>query len=51
MKQRGEISDDDLEMFDKEIAAEITHAIEAADAADMEPVEDLTRFVYSPRPA
>jgi pyruvate dehydrogenase E1 component alpha subunit len=51
MKQRGEISDNDLEVFEKEIDAEITHAIEAAEAADMEPVQDLTRFVYSPRPA
>ena len=51
MKQHGEITDDDLEAFENEIAAEIDHAIEAAEAAAIEPVEDLTRFVYSPRPS
>jgi pyruvate dehydrogenase E1 component subunit alpha len=49
MKQHNEITDDDLEVFEKEIAAEIAHAIETAEAAETEPVEDLTRFVYSPR--
>ncbi len=51
MKQHGEITDDDLEVIEKEIAAEIAHAIDTAEAADIEPVEDLTRFVYSPRPS
>ena len=30
-----------------EIAAEIEHAVRDADAAPEEPVEELTRFVYS----
>jgi pyruvate dehydrogenase E1 component alpha subunit len=51
MKQSGEITGDDVEAFEKEIAAEITHAIEAAESAAVEPVDDLTRFVYSPRSA
>jgi pyruvate dehydrogenase E1 component subunit alpha len=51
LKQRGQISDSDLELFEKEIAAEIAHAIQTAEAAATEPVEDLMRFVYSPRPA
>jgi len=51
LKQHNEITDDDLEAIENEIAAEITDAIEAAEAAAIEPVEDLTRFVYSPRPS
>src|SRR5512146_1115670 len=51
LKQDGQLTDHDLEVFEKEIAAEIAQAIDAAEAADTEPLEDLTRFVYSPRPA
>ena len=50
LKQDGELTDHDLDVFEKEIAAEIVQAIEAAEAADTEPLEDLTKFVYSPRP-
>jgi pyruvate dehydrogenase E1 component subunit alpha len=49
LKQDGELTDHDLEVLEKEITAEIAHAIDTADAADTEPVEDLTKFVYSPR--
>jgi len=49
LKQDGDLTDHDLEVFEKEITAEIAHAIDTADAADTEPVEDLTKFVYSPR--
>jgi pyruvate dehydrogenase E1 component alpha subunit len=49
LKQDGELTDHDLEVFEKEITAEIAQAIDTADAADTEPVEDLTKFVYSPR--
>jgi len=50
LKQDGQLTDHDLEVFEKEITAEIAQAIDAAEAADTEPLEDLTRFVYSPRP-
>ncbi|HTR92286.1 MAG TPA: pyruvate dehydrogenase (acetyl-transferring) E1 component subunit alpha [Trebonia sp.] len=50
LKQDGELTDHDLDVFEKEIAAEIVQAIEAAEAADTEPLADLTTFVYSPRP-
>ncbi|HEX9039827.1 MAG TPA: pyruvate dehydrogenase (acetyl-transferring) E1 component subunit alpha [Trebonia sp.] len=50
LKQSGQLTDHDLEVLEKEIAAEIAQAIDAAEAADTEPVEDLTKFVYSPRP-
>jgi pyruvate dehydrogenase E1 component alpha subunit len=51
LKQDGQLTDHDLEVFEKEIAAEIAQAIDAAEAADTEPLEDLSRFVYSPRQA
>ncbi|MGE5292965.1 MAG: pyruvate dehydrogenase (acetyl-transferring) E1 component subunit alpha [Micromonosporaceae bacterium] len=51
MKQQGEVTDDDLQTIEKEIAAEIAHAIDVAEGAAIEPVEDLTRFVYTERPA
>ena len=50
LKQDGQLTDHDLEVSEKEIAAEIAQAIDAAEAADTEPLEDLTKFVYSPRP-
>jgi len=49
LKQDGQLTDHDLEVFEKEIAAEIAQAIDVAEAADFEPLEDLTKFVYSPR--
>ncbi|MEV0402651.1 pyruvate dehydrogenase (acetyl-transferring) E1 component subunit alpha [Actinoallomurus sp. NPDC050550] len=45
--RREKISHTDLELIDKEVAAEISEAVEFAEAAPLEPVEDLTRFVYS----
>ena len=50
LKQDGQLTDHDLEVFEKEIATEIAHAIDTAEAAETEPLEDLTKFVYSPRP-
>lgn len=49
LKQDGQLTDHDLEVFEKEIAAEIAQALDAAEAADTEPLEGLTEFVYSPR--
>jgi pyruvate dehydrogenase E1 component subunit alpha len=46
------LTDEDLAAMETEIAAEIDAAVTAADAAPPEPVEDLTRFVYTePRSA
>ncbi|TDC16179.1 pyruvate dehydrogenase (acetyl-transferring) E1 component subunit alpha [Actinomadura bangladeshensis] len=47
MRAGGELTDDDLAVMGKEIAAEIDRAVDAAKAAPPEPVEDLERFVYS----
>jgi pyruvate dehydrogenase E1 component alpha subunit len=48
MRQSGELTDADLEAMREQLTAEIEQAITAARAAPAEPVEDLTRFVYSP---
>jgi pyruvate dehydrogenase E1 component alpha subunit len=51
LRQDGQLTDHDLEVFEKGIAAEIAQAIDTAEAAGIEPTEDLTKFVYSPRPS
>jgi pyruvate dehydrogenase E1 component alpha subunit len=48
----GRLTDDDMAAMEAEAAAEIDAAVAAAEEAPLEPVEDLTRFVYSePRSA
>jgi TPP-dependent pyruvate/acetoin dehydrogenase alpha subunit len=41
------IREEDLAVIEKEILAEVEDAIAFADAGQLEPVDDLTRFVYS----
>lgn len=48
---QGALTDDEVATWEDEIAREIDAAIEAAEAAPLEPVSDLTRFVTSERPA
>jgi pyruvate dehydrogenase E1 component alpha subunit len=47
MRAEGELDDETLEEMTQEARAEVDAAVEAAEAAPLEPVEDLTRFVYS----
>jgi pyruvate dehydrogenase E1 component alpha subunit len=47
LQDAGTVTEQDLATFRAEIDAEIDAAITAADAAPEEPVEELTRFVYS----
>ncbi|HEX6326404.1 MAG TPA: pyruvate dehydrogenase (acetyl-transferring) E1 component subunit alpha [Jiangellaceae bacterium] len=49
MRSDGELDDGDLEALDQEVTEELVRAVEAAEAGPLEPVEDLTRFVYSER--
>ncbi|MFW6092031.1 MAG: pyruvate dehydrogenase (acetyl-transferring) E1 component subunit alpha [Actinomycetota bacterium] len=49
MSTDGDLGDGDLEAIEQQVDDEIAHAIESAEAAPWEPVEDLTRFVYSER--
>jgi pyruvate dehydrogenase E1 component alpha subunit len=51
MRSAGEIPDDDLASIVDDLAGQIDASITAARAAPAEPVEDLTRFVYTPGPS
>ncbi|MEU8246489.1 pyruvate dehydrogenase (acetyl-transferring) E1 component subunit alpha [Nonomuraea sp. NPDC048916] len=50
MTAAQELTGDDLAMLEKEIVEEIDRAVAFAEQAPIEPVEDLTRFVYSEIP-
>jgi pyruvate dehydrogenase E1 component alpha subunit len=47
MRAETELDDSALEVMTAEVRAEVDRAVEAADAAAYEPVEELMRFVYS----
>jgi len=49
LKDRSLITDDDVANIDKDVTAEVQRAIDFAEAGTWEPVEELTRFVYSER--
>jgi pyruvate dehydrogenase E1 component subunit alpha len=51
MKAGGRLTDRQLAALEKEVGAEIAQAVEHAEQAPFEPVEELTRFVYSDRAA
>jgi pyruvate dehydrogenase E1 component subunit alpha len=47
MRAESLIADEELALIEKEVAAEIDDAVAFADAGTLEPIDDLTRFVYS----
>ena len=47
MKQDDELTDSDREAMRAQVEAEIDQAAQAAEGAPLEPVEELTRFVYT----
>jgi len=49
MTADGELTDGARESIAAEVAAEVDRAVQAAEDAPFEPVEDLTRFLYSER--
>lgn len=49
LKERGALTDEDLAAIERDAAAVIAQAVAFAEAGTLEPVEDLTRFVYSER--
>ncbi|WP_200834743.1 pyruvate dehydrogenase (acetyl-transferring) E1 component subunit alpha [Amycolatopsis alkalitolerans] len=49
MRADGELTDDDYGALESEVDKEIDGAVAAAEAGPLEPVEELTRFVYSER--
>ncbi len=44
----GSLTTSEVEQWEREVAAEIEQAVADADAAPVEPVDDLTRFVTTP---
>jgi pyruvate dehydrogenase E1 component alpha subunit len=51
MRADGELDDATMDTLAAEIGAEIDRAVDAAEKAPFEPVEELTRFVYSEPPS
>ena len=49
LRQYGPAIDKDIEELERSVACEIDDAVAYAEAGALEPVEDLTRFVYSDR--
>lgn len=47
MKEDGILNDHDLSEIEKSVAQEIDQAVEYAEAGKWEPLEDLTKFVYT----
>ena len=47
LRAQGLVADGDLAGLEDAVAAEIADAVAYAEAGELEPVEDLTRFVYS----
>jgi pyruvate dehydrogenase E1 component alpha subunit len=47
LREGGLIDDEDLASLERGVAAEVEAAVRAAEEAPLEPVEDLTRFVYT----
>lgn len=49
LRQQNLFNDDDLKQLEDEVGAELAKAVEFAEAGIWEPVEELTKFVYSER--
>lgn len=51
LQEGGLLSDADVKRIEDEAAAEVTRAVEFAEAAAWEPIDTLTKFVYSEKKA
>jgi pyruvate dehydrogenase E1 component alpha subunit len=49
MQDQSLINADDIALIEKDVAAEVDDAVAFADAGTLEPIDELTRFVYSER--
>jgi pyruvate dehydrogenase E1 component alpha subunit/2-oxoisovalerate dehydrogenase E1 component len=49
MQEQGTLSESDIETIESDVTREIDEAVAFAEACTWEPLEDLTRFVYSER--
>jgi pyruvate dehydrogenase E1 component alpha subunit len=50
LESEGIVPKERLARMEREVAREVEHAVEFAEAGSWEPVQDLTRFVYSEAP-
>ncbi|TVR66012.1 MAG: pyruvate dehydrogenase (acetyl-transferring) E1 component subunit alpha [Gemmatimonadales bacterium] len=50
MREAGMLDDAGMEALEREVAEEVEASVAFAEAGSWEPVEELTRFVYSERP-
>ena len=50
LKERGVLTEEDVACIEEHVAAEIAQAVDFAEAGTWEPVDELTRFVYSETP-
>ncbi|MEI8255886.1 MAG: pyruvate dehydrogenase (acetyl-transferring) E1 component subunit alpha [Deltaproteobacteria bacterium] len=50
LRDAGQLAEADLEAIERSVADEVAHSVQAADAGGLEPVEELTRFVYAREP-
>jgi pyruvate dehydrogenase E1 component alpha subunit len=48
LRQEGHLTDEDMARLEDEVAGEVAAAVEVAQAAPLEPVEELTRYVTTP---
>jgi pyruvate dehydrogenase E1 component subunit alpha len=49
LQEQGLLNDEDIKQIEDEVAAELAKAIEFAEAGTWEPIEEMTKFVYSER--
>ena len=49
LRDQNFLDDEEMEALEARVAAEVQEAVDFAEAGTWEPVEDLTRFVYSER--
>ncbi len=49
LREAGQLTDDDVAAIEARVAAEIDQAVATAESGPWEPLEDLTRDVYTPR--
>ena len=49
LEAAGQLNEKDWKAIQQDVEAEVKAAVEFAEAGTLEPVEDLTRFVYSER--
>jgi TPP-dependent pyruvate/acetoin dehydrogenase alpha subunit len=49
MREQSLVNEEDVAVIETDVAAEVDDAVAFADAGTLEPIDELTRFVYSER--